>query len=640
MPRVVTLLIAFFFTSCCIAQNKEIDSLHAAARNAQGISQVELYLSAAQAARNVQADTCIYFANKALALSARLKYSVGTIMGKIMTGRALATKGSFVIAQKFFADAEAEARKAGNDSLTSRALMGSANCNWHLGKHAEALEGNFAAMKISERLKLPADIASGKIGIAMVYQSQEKVELAEKYVLEALEFLNGRSLPVQRLNALHTLANIYGMQGKINQAMELDKEGIALAGVTGNEFAKSLFYDNMANCYLFGTPPDYPKSLHFFRQSLQIDSSFGNKKQMSDSYKNMGNVFMTQEKYAEAIPYLDRSIELARDAGFLQGEQESTLMLAALYKFSGNADAAYETLKKSGRLKDSLVNTAREAKIAELQTFYETDKQKQTIELQNAQLSRKNFILLATIITALLAALLGYSLYRRYKLKQQTRLQQAIMDQQQISTRAVIEAEERERQRIARDLHDGVGQMMSAAKMNLSAFEAELAKDRPEQRLSFEKIVGLVDESCKEIREVSHNMVPNALLKHSLAAAVGDFLDKLNGSSLKIHLYTEGLDQRLDSNVETVLYRVIQECVNNVIKHAHASSLDISIIRDKDGISATIEDNGTGFDSSVINQSEGIGLRNIYARVEYLKGTVDIDSAPGRGTMIGLHVPI
>ena len=635
-----TLPLLLFLAINASSQNRETDSLHAAARKASGKPQADLYLQAAISSKNIQADTCFYFAGQALAISQREQYPIGEMTSYIMMGRAMVTKGSYMLAQKYYGLAEAQARKASNDSLTARAIMGTASCFWHLGKHAEALELHLAAIRLAEKNNLPTDLANAKVGIAMIYQSQEKIPLAEKYVQEALAILREQSAPTQRLNALHTLANIYGMQGKITEAMEIDKEGLSLAEQSDNQFFKSMFYDNMANCFLYGVPPDYSRSLQYFRLSYSIDSSFGNAKQMSDSYRNMGTVFMTQKKYPEAIPYLVKSIELARTAGFLQGEQETSQVLSTVYKLSGNDPLAYETLKQSTRLKDSLVNAAREAKIAELQTFYETEKQQQKIELQATQLSRKNYIIIGTVITALLAGLLGYSFYRRYQLKQKARLQTEIMNQQELATKAVIAAEEKERERIARDLHDGVGQMMSAAKMNLSAFEAEQRFSQAEDRIAFDRIVGLVDESCKEIREVSHNMVPNALLKHSLAAAVSDFLDKIDQKALGIHLYTEGLDQRLDTNVETVLYRVIQECVNNVIKHAHANSLDISIIRDKDGISATIEDNGTGFDATVIDHFEGIGLKNIQARIGYLKGTIDFDSAPGRGTMIGLHVPV
>ena len=134
--------------------------------------------------------------------------------------------------------------------------------------------------------------------------------------------------------------------------------------------------------------------------------------------------------------------------------------------------------------------------------------------------------------------------------------------------------------------------------------------------------------------------MPNALLKSGLASAVKEFLDKIDNRIIKINLHSEGLQERLDGNTETVLYRVIQECVNNVIKHSGASNLDISLIKDADGIAATVEDNGKGFDTADKQKFEGIGLQNISSRVAFLKGTVDFDSAPGKGTLVAIHVPI
>lgn len=135
-------------------------------------------------------------------------------------------------------------------------------------------------------------------------------------------------------------------------------------------------------------------------------------------------------------------------------------------------------------------------------------------------------------------------------------------------------------------------------------------------------------------------MMPNALLKNGLASAVKEFLDKINNRIIKINLHTEGLNERLDSNTETVLYRVIQECVNNVIKHSGANNLDIALLKDTDGIAATVEDNGCGFDTTDKQKFEGIGLKNIASRIEFLKGSVDFDSSPGKGTLVAIHVPM
>jgi signal transduction histidine kinase len=249
--------------------------------------------------------------------------------------------------------------------------------------------------------------------------------------------------------------------------------------------------------------------------------------------------------------------------------------------------------------------------------------------------------MIAAIMLVLLGGWLGYTQYRRYLWRHEAKTQAQMMKQQELATQAVMEAEEAERKRIATDLHDGVGQIMSAAKMNLSAYQHRVKFDNEEEKISFDKIISLVDAGCKEVRSVSHNMMPNALVNTSLADAIRDFIDKLDKHSLKVHLFSEGFDESLlRSDTETVLYRIIQECVNNVIKHSGADVLDISLIKEGDEITATIEDNGRGFDMKTNENKEGIGLKNIRTRVEYLKGTAEIKSAPGKGTCIALHVPL
>ena len=158
--------------------------------------------------------------------------------------------------------------------------------------------------------------------------------------------------------------------------------------------------------------------------------------------------------------------------------------------------------------------------------------------------------------------------------------------------------------------------------------------------LQAEQTLSIVNDSYDEMRSISHQMMPNALLKSGLAFAVKEFLDKIDKDMIKINLETIGLSQRLDEQTETVLYRVIQETVSNVIKHAEANKLDIVLIKDEEGISITIEDNGKGFDKSKTDLRTGMGIGNILSRVEFLKGTVDIDSTIGKGTLVAIFIPL
>lgn len=219
-------------------------------------------------------------------------------------------------------------------------------------------------------------------------------------------------------------------------------------------------------------------------------------------------------------------------------------------------------------------------------------------------------------------------------------MQKAIIHQQDLATKGIIEAEERERKRIAGDLHDGVGQLVSAVKMNLDVLISRYLIKQPDADMLAERTMLMVDESCTEVRSIAHQMMPNALIKSGLVSALRDFLNKIPSDKLKISVQTDGLNERLDGNTETVLYRVIQESVNNAIKHANASNLDIMLISDHNEVTVTIEDNGKGFIVADKKDYEGIGLKNIITRVEYLRGTVDISSAPGKGTLVAIHIPV
>ena len=219
-------------------------------------------------------------------------------------------------------------------------------------------------------------------------------------------------------------------------------------------------------------------------------------------------------------------------------------------------------------------------------------------------------------------------------------MQAELAKQQEAATIAILTAEEKERKRIASDLHDGVGQLMTAAWLNLQAVSDQNRGGDEAFSNLLGKTMLLVNESMKEVRAVSHNMMPNALLKKGLVNAIKEFIHQLDAAIISINLQADGLQQTFASHTETILYRVIQESVNNVIKHAGASRLDISILHDATGIDILIEDNGKGFNvQEALQKDNGLGLQNIVSRIHYLQGTVDWDSSPGNGTVVSIHIP-
>jgi len=203
-----------------------------------------------------------------------------------------------------------------------------------------------------------------------------------------------------------------------------------------------------------------------------------------------------------------------------------------------------------------------------------------------------------------------------------------------------MRAEEDERKRIAADLHDSVAQKMVVAKLNLEAFETYFPAFNKEQQHVFNSIASLVDESCTEVRDLSHSMMPQAFFKSGLTDSIKSFLDKIDNKKLLIKFNAEGSLEHVDDSTGVMIYRIIQECIQNVLKHAKATTLDISIIAENEALDIIIEDNGIGFNTGISAEGAGTGIKNIQSRIAFLNGKSEISSSPGAGTVIAFYIPL
>lgn len=617
-----------------------IDSLKGAlATEKQPASQFELLIRLCEEYRLTQPDSVLHYGTRAVNLAKTMADPALLPRAEIFLGSYYHARGksdsALAIADKNIAWLQ---KRGDLKSLLGQYYSFSGLCLMKLDRKKDALERFYAALKTGEEAEDYNIQGRAQVNIGWVMMELGQSENAIESFRKALVTIQSHNVLARNVGTIYNnMASSFGALNQLDSARKYSELGIQSA-VNNNDI------QSQANGhFILGTTYEkmgmYEDALQSFKTAQPLREKVGDPYFIVSDLAEIANLYSKMGRGEEGIATSLKALELAEQTSLTAKLPMIYTALAANYEANGDYKNANIAYKKLSDLKDSLYSDANPKALAEMEAKYETEKKEQQILLQRSELTRKNFTIIAISMLALLAALLTYSFYRRHQLKQKARMQTEILKQQELATRAVLEAEEKERQRIAKDLHDGVGQIMSAAKMNLSAFENELAFQNEEQRLKFEKIISLVDESCKEVRSVSHNMMPNALLKSGLASAIREFTDKIDDKVIKIDLYSEGLNERLDTNVETVLYRVIQECVNNVIKHARANHLDISLIRDNDGISATVEDNGRGFDMADGAKFEGLGLKNIRTRVEYLKGTVEYDSKPGKGTLVAIHVP-
>lgn len=442
-------------------------------------------------------------------------------------------------------------------------------------------------------------------------------------------------------------------------------------------------YSNYAG--MLGERGDYDSALVYANQANSIIKKYKElEKYQPQVYESIAQIYYKQKKYAEAFAYQDSQI--VKKEELINGV--SNLKLLEL-------QTKYETSQKENKIKllsreDSINNlkilnqqlvinqanfqltqqklalTGAQLRLAEdslllfsqnetilnnqLEAALKTDKineltktglrKELVLQKQESAIKQKNATILIIVILALLLSLTGFAFYKKKQIEQKRVFETAQAKQREDLAKAVIEAEESERKRIAGDLHDGIGQLFSAVKMNLNGLLERVDLPKTEDKFLAEKTLALVEESCKEVRVLSHKMMPNFLLKSGIASDIRSFIEKIDEQKLKIHFESIGFKDQLEFNEEVILYRVIQELINNVIKHANANELGLILEKNSNQISVILTDNGVGFNYEEGKAKDGLGLKNILIRVAYLKGNIQFSPNKPSGTKVQITIPI
>ena len=361
---------------------------------------------------------------------------------------------------------------------------------------------------------------------------------------------------------------------------------------------------------------------------------------VSDIYQ-LSNFYAHNHEPSKGIKIANEGIAIAGQYNLRSKLNILYIALSENYQSDGDYRMYSNVLNKIIALKDSTyTKNSADALSHDIQTKYEVQKKQNIIISQQLDLTKKNTLFFGTLVLLASTVLVFYVVFRSRKKNQQLKLREIVVEQKKQTMDAVMQAEENERKRIAGELHDSVAQKMVVAKLNLEAFEGYLPALNTEQRHVFNNIFSLVDESCTEVRNLSHSMMPQAFFQSGLADAVKNFIDKIENKNLHILFNVEVRSCQAWIKIQKMMiYRVIQECLQNIIKHAQANKVDIAVIAENGEIDVTIEDNGIGFDPSSAEHAGGMGLKNIRSRIDFLNGQLDINSKPGMGSVVAFFIP-
>jgi two-component system NarL family sensor kinase len=525
----------------------------------------------------------------------------------------------------------------------------------------------------------------------MMYHSQENYYPALDCYFEALKSIPVKS-PVTETRIYSFITDTYVGLKNFNKAIEYATKNLAQVEADSNALYHASTIFSLVNSYLglndISSAERYLDKLTPFiphDKETQVNFGYYLKKgtiyYMRGKYENAYAYYQLANKYAIAgghrisrnatLQYLSRTalrlgnptaakeyamqnLEMSEEANARQGKIDALTNLSEYYQSTGNTQKALEMMQTAMRLKDSLAVETNTKQINILAAIYEADKQKQAIdqlreekEQQSQDVRTKaiwNKVFFATSIVLLIFSYLGYKNFRNIKkiADQQQEIQQQKInelekDKQLLARDAMLKGQEEERSRIAKDLHDGLGGFLSGTKLSFMNVKEKLLLSAENEAL-FNKSLNMLDHTIHDLRKVARNLMPEALVKFGLNEALRDFCESIQATAGTKIIYQQFGDIRpLEKSAEVFIYRIIQELVNNAIKHAEAREVLVQLTMNNDRIGITVEDDGKGFDKND-RSMHGAGLANVAYRVQYYHGTLDIVTTPGNGTSINIEL--
>ena len=526
-------------------------------------------------------------------------------------------------------------KKAKYAKGTALSIMNKGNIYLKKAEHKKAAENYFEALKIAEKNNLRKEMGLLNKNIGTLFFNQNKNEEALLYANKALKIFTETDNKKEIAGILINIANVYYAKYDSKNSIEYSNRALKLSEELKDSVNMAKLYNNLG-AVLYEEKIDTVKALQYLLKSLELKKALGIEDELIFANTNVATMYANRGEYDEAKKYLDIAFEMAKKFGHREELKEIYSVYSIIYYGKKDFKKAVDNERLYGKYKDSILNEENSKIVEEINTKYKTAEKDNEIITQKSKIFKRN----VAVFSLLGLLLLGLVYYKNYQNRQKIKLQKEILHQQDLATKAVMNAEDNERKRMATHLHDGIGQLLSAVNMNVSVLDEMRDNDE-----GYSKILGktkdILNEAITDVRSLSHQIMPNMLIKNSLSNALRELIEKSNSPKLNITLYMEGLNDAIDQNIQIVLYRTIQECINNTIKHAEASHINISIIQDREKITTHISDNGKGFDIFKMNsKNEGLGLENIRSRIDILKGNFDVKSKEGEGTSIKVEIPL
>jgi signal transduction histidine kinase/Tfp pilus assembly protein PilF len=587
-----------------------------------------------------------------LLLSRQLKYPRKEFSAMINQGIAYYLLGEWENAIRSYEEAFALAKKQDWKNKMGVPLVNIGNVYLALSQYPEAIE----YYQRAEPYLAPDQQGKMAANMVNIFVRTNRIAESREYGYRAIKISEQTHDTTAWLDA-HINLFSEDSDSLLLAGYRLQKRALPVALKFKDEYRIAALYTNIA-VYYYSLPKKYDSALLYARHTEEIFKRIGfSQAGLIDSYNLMARIYLLRKDFISAKGTAMRALALAPKTGLVYKWKEIYLTLAKAEEGLKNYSSAIDFFKKYDHYRDSTDQVRNTELSNQLNTRYQSEKKQKEInrlELleveQQKEINFRNSLIAVAVIAFVFLAIIGFLFYRNMKSKQRLtekekeiqvrKINELEKDKQLVMTESIVRGQEEERSRLAKDLHDGLGGILWGVKSSLSTMKGNMILSGDNLQ-SFERSLDMLDTSISELRRVAHNLMPEALVKFGLASALRDFCDFVNNSKV-IHVIFQqvGHERRLDLSVEVVLYRVANELVNNALKHSRAGEIIIQLNYDDHSLDMTVEDNGVGFDKTILEKTKGSGWPNIQSRIAYIKGTLDIETTPGNGTAVNITIPI
>lgn len=511
------------------------------------------------------------------------------------------------------------------------------NLCFYAGDYAGAMKISSDGLTKAEKLDDRNRMAHFNNVIGYIHMKQGNFEDAGRYFSAYLKLSKAIGDSMYQAHALYNLADLGIARGSYDTAIANLQASIDLYRVLDRSPGHFPFSLPERETYISNKIAEAYKLKGETRQALVFALSTTNllptegwrinDYDEASYYVNAGDIYNRLRLPDSALAMLRPGMQIARQIIHRENIRDAAAQMAIAFAQLQQYDSAYQYHLYFTNLADSIITESSRREImqreANRQIQEEKDRQQRVMEKQRLW----QYIVIGV---AILAVIIIYLLYNRYRLRQENRSQQEILH-------TTIKVQDEERKRVAEDLHDGLGSILSAAKLKLSAVE-ETKTTGSDEKDKLRDTLALLDEALVEMKNIAYNIMPATLSRLGLTAALENLFSRISGrSALHVTYHAHGFTKRLDEFTELNIYRIILECINNVVRHAGAANVTVQLVKYPDYINISVEDDGRGFEKELITSGNGLG--NIASRVKNLSGTIDIDSRPGSGTTVFVDIP-